>query len=265
VQVVILAALSQRVKAMGFYDIKVEGFHPYLHSYHVAYSNLQVYMFTNEHPTRRIDTRVSIPGQGRALVYDAFHDQVTELQSTQDQGRIAFQLRLSPYSEQVIVLGPGVDRLPIEQIIQAQVYGFNTDLVIPGPWKISIATSEQYPNFQEFGQKNSLGDMSVPGTLPAFSGTFRYETQFDWAQPVTSMLLDMGEVFEIGEVWLNGKRLGLRICPPYQFEVGNALKQGKNALVVEVTNTLVKAQPDFFSRYVQQEPSGLIGPVRLLY
>ena len=162
-------------------------------------------------------------------------------------------------------MGPGTKRFPIGPASLIQVDAFNKELVIPGPWTILTATSEQYPEFQEFGKLNNLSDMSALGVLPTFSGTFRYETQFEWTQPASSILLDLGEVFEIGEVWLNEQRLGLRICPPYQFEVGNALRQGRNVLVVEVTNTLVKAQPDFFSRFVQQEPSGLIGPIKLLF
>ena len=47
--------------------------------------------------------------------------------------------------------------------------------------------------------------------------------------------------------------------------IGKLLRAGANTLVVEVTNTLVKQQRDFFSRFAQQEPSGLLGPVRLLY
>jgi hypothetical protein len=58
---------------------------------------------------------------------------------------------------------------------------------------------------------------------------------------------------------------GVRICPPYHLSVGALLRPGANTLAIEVTNTLVKQQRDFLSRYAQQEPSGLLGPVRLLY
>ena len=52
---------------------------------------------------------------------------------------------------------------------------------------------------------------------------------------------------------------------PYRLAVGSLVHPGKNKLVIEVTNTLVKDQHDFLSRFAQQEPSGLLGPVRLLY
>ena len=44
------------------------------------------------------------------------------------------------------------------------------------------------------------------------------------------------------------------------------LIQKENELVVTVTNTLSKSvQNNMFDRYMAQEPSGLLGPVRLLY
>ena len=55
----------------------------------------------------------------------------------------------------------------------------------------------------------------------------------------------------------------VRVAPPYRFEVGPLLRAGTNTLTVEVTNTLVNAQPDFYSRYATVEPSGLLGPVRV--
>ena len=101
---------------------------------------------------------------------------------------------------------------------------------------------------------------------PAFSGTFRYETAFEWSAPDTAtVLLDLGQAYETVEVLVNGRPAGIRICPPYQLDVSRLVRPGPNALVVEVTNTLAKEQRrDFFSRFSPQEPSGLLGPVRLL-
>jgi hypothetical protein len=101
--------------------------------------------------------------------------------------------------------------------------------------------------------------------LPTFSGTFRYETSFEWTEEAQRILLDLGAVFETVEVTVNGQSAGTRICPPYQFDIGEFVHEGKNILTIEVTNTLVKEQRDFLSRFVQQEPSGLLGPVRLFY
>jgi hypothetical protein len=106
--------------------------------------------------------------------------------------------------------------------------------------------------------------MSRPGALPTFSGTFRYETAFAWAGSARDVTLDLGQVYETAQVWVNGQEAGVRICPPYRLAIGELLRPGGNDLVVEVTNTLVKQQRDFLSRFAPQEPSGMLGPVRLL-
>ena len=55
----------------------------------------------------------------------------------------------------------------------------------------------------------------------------------------------------------------MRIAPPYRFELKNLLIDGENTVTVEVRNTLGHAQRDHFSRFLIQEPIGLIGPLRL--
>ena len=67
----------------------------------------------------------------------------------------------------------------------------------------------------------------------------------------------------MAQVWLNGTLLGTRICRPYRFDATAALQPGENTLRIEETNTLVYAMKDDFSRYLSQDPAGLLGPVRL--
>jgi hypothetical protein len=102
------------------------------------------------------------------------------------------------------------------------------------------------------------------GKVTGFSGTFRYQRGFDGSQVGPNAILDLGEVYETAEVWVNGQRAGVRICPPYRLDISGLVQPGLNRLVVEVTNTLVKEQRDVLSRYASQEPRGLLGPVRLL-
>lgn len=112
-----------------------------------------------------------------------------------------------------------------------------------------------------------MTDLNQPDRLPAFSGTFRYEAQLEWtaAEGNGPVWLELGQVYETAQVWINGEEAGIRICPPYRLEVGGYLREGANAIAVEVTNTLVKQETDPFSRFAQLEPGGLLGPVRLVY
>jgi len=129
---------------------------------------------------------------------------------------------------------------------------------------MTVFPSGAYPHFREWGTRAALTNMSGPDCLPRFTGTFRYETEFEWGESANGALLELGEVYETAEVLLNGEHIGVRICPPYRLEIGDLLKKGINRLVIEVTNTLVKDQSDFLSSFAQQDPIGLIGPVRVI-
>lgn len=54
--------------------------------------------------------------------------------------------------------------------------------------------------------------------------------------PKGKIFLDLGEVAKVGEVWLNGKRLGITWAKPHRFDVTELLKPGENTIRVEVAN-----------------------------
>jgi hypothetical protein len=260
-----LAQLAHRVRELNFHEIEVEGTHPHLRYYHVAHPDLQVYLFSNENPHQTINTRISIPSIANGLVYDGFRNQVSILDFKKHENSIEFSLTLSPYESRAIVSGTGIDRWVAGLPAQKAKPEKQQEWTLRATWDVGIATSEQYPVFNPYQSISELSNLSAPARLPAFSGTFRYEAEFDWNKEIKSGFLDLGEVYETAEVWLNGQPCGLRICPPYRFEIDGLLRQGKNNLVIEVTNTLVKEQIEYFSRYAQQEPSGLLGPVRFIF
>ncbi|MEF8787623.1 MAG: glycosylhydrolase-like jelly roll fold domain-containing protein, partial [Planctomycetota bacterium] len=71
----------------------------------------------------------------------------------------------------------------------------------------------------------------------SFAGTARYELTFRMPEKDTEhWLLDLGRVCHSSRVTLNGKDLGTLITPPFRTRAGDALREGENRLVVEVTN-----------------------------
>jgi hypothetical protein len=256
-QVVALEALPRALRDLGCYEITAADEAPYLRYYHARHPGLDIFMLVNEHPHDPIETTLHLPLPGRALVYDPFANRLVAAAAREEGDGQRVALRLSPYESQILVIGAG-DVLAAEappELPEA--------LPIEGPWELATADAMGYPSFEPRAPLAELGDMSAPGLLPAFSGTFSYETSFDWPH-VGPADLDLGAVFETAEVWVNGERAGVRICPPYRLAIGGLLRRGANRLRVEVTNTLVKQHPDLFSRYAPQEPSGLLGPVRIL-
>jgi len=72
-------------------------------------------------------------------------------------------------------------------------------------------------------------------------------------------LLELGDVRETAWVFLNGKSAGSLLWPPYSLRVEQFLRPGRNELTLVVTNTMAnRLEPNPL-------PSGLLGPVRLVF
>ena len=122
-----------------------------------------------------------------------------------------------------------------------------------------------------------------------FAGTACYRTTFDLPAGIQAddWLLDLGEVRESARVRINGQDAGALIALPMRLRVGEHLHRGKNLLEIEVTNLSANRIRDLDRRgadwkimkdinlvtvHYQKiepaqwpiEPSGLLGPVRLL-
>lgn len=127
-----------------------------------------------------------------------------------------------------------------------------------------MATAKEYPQFSNNLELKTLENLAQPHLYPRFSGTLKYEIDFKSEELGIKSIIDLGEVYEVAEIWLNDENIGVRICPPYKFDVTKYLRKGTNHLKVEVTNTLVKDQQDFLSQLLIQEPTGLMGPVNII-
>jgi hypothetical protein len=81
----------------------------------------------------------------------------------------------------------------------------------------------------------------------------------------TEVLLDLGDVRTSAEVTVNGRLLGVRLAPPFVFDVTEAVQSGDNEIEIEVLNTLANYMSAGHSKYVYkgQTVSGLLGPVTL--
>ena len=109
---------------------------------------------------------------------------------------------------------------------------------------------------------SELFDVTAPDRLPDFSGEVRYRTTFEATDGFT--VLDLGEVGEVAEVWLNGVSLGVRINAPYKFSLLPALRKGENELEIKVIGNLAhRRHHDNYTRYVQIPPTGIVGEIAL--
>ena len=151
--------------------------------------------------------------------------------------------------------------------------------VLDGPWHISFQAGRGATSDAVFETLHSLSDSEEPG-IRYFSGTATYSKDFTVDNLDGQVILDLGEVYHIAEVIVNGKSVRTLWKVPYEVEITDYLKQGSNSLEIRVTNLwpnrligdarlpeserLTYTSFPFYSPEDSLQTSGLIGPVRIL-
>ncbi len=153
---------------------------------------------------------------------------------------------------------------------------------IDGPWEVTFDQGKQFGAvFPELASWTGSPDQRIR----YYSGIAAYTTEFEAPArtDVTRVLLDLGAVAEVADVWLNDHHLGISWCQPHRFDITSVLKPGKNMLRVEIANTwsnrltgdgitgekftrtnLVKANKNLVLwKDLPLKESGLLGPVKL--
>lgn len=134
---------------------------------------------------------------------------------------------------------------------------------ISGPWTWRVDARAQPPVPHRAAIPDALArreGSSLPleswnrHGLERFTGYVDYTAE--WTQPASrgGAVLDLGHVEHMAEVWVNGRRVGARLWPPYVFDVGAALRPGPNAVRVRVGNLMSNCMG-------QVREAGLFGPV----
>jgi len=154
---------------------------------------------------------------------------------------------------------------------------------IEGSWEVSFQPNLGAPVNSTFEKLASWSENTDSG-IKYFSGTGSYSKTIDaaesWFKSGEELWLDLGEVKNLAEVFVNGKSLGIVWKKPFRIDVSGAMKTGKNTLEVKVTNLWVNRligdeQPGvekkityttmpFYQANSPLLPSGLMGPVQIL-
>lgn len=110
-----------------------------------------------------------------------------------------------------------------------------------------------------------LGDWSKMGVLNNYSGGVRYRNSMMLTKQETEGMveIDLGRVIATAEVWVNGKKAGVCVAPPWRLDVTGLLQAGDNEIEVLVYNTLANHYQTIPSLYRGDPASGLFGPVSI--
>lgn len=250
-EVVALEQLAETLRNKGFFDISVTDYSPWLRSYHYQHTDGDIFMFHNESVDTAVITTLCLHKSGWLYNYDPF---INELRFQKHVLADEFIPLSLPDSGEVFWIVLGNELKDIRSLVK---YSHKSNLKTE--WRVSKSGAMDYPVFSD--EKTISGPLPNLDNIhfwPGFSGTFRYETTFDNSAS-SEVQLELTNVYEIAQVFINDINCGVRFNNPYLFDVTKSIVKGTNKLVIEVTNTLGTEQKDYLSQYRALQPSGFLG------
>lgn len=266
-ETVSLDGLADRILESGLADVKVTPVCPNLRVYHYCKEEEHCFFLFNEEKRSRLDFRINLPVKDPVFRFDVMNNRLFR----QDSSEGCVSLSLEAGESALLTTDCGTSfSCPEEPFRDGRKQKLSLG------WRISLADVRTYPNAVLYREGAPLLDINGPDELPSFSGTIRYEADFQAddedggesgsrTADSTRAQIHLLQVYEIAEVWLNGEYAGYALGAPYRFDVTGLLRPGRNHLVIEVTNTLAKQVADYSSAIVPQEPGGLLADPELIY
>jgi hypothetical protein len=216
-----------------------------LRFYHVTRENKDIYLFSNDDIMSTVNAKIKFEQDGKCLIYDPWDNKLYQTK-TQDS---ELDLQIEKGNMLFVIFG--------EEIPNSTPYLTKEAERKTLPLLFDIEIKEECEeNYRKIAEKSQPFDISAPDKFPSFSGYIRYTATFDSVKDFT--VLDLGEVGEVAEVYLNGKSLGTRINAPYKFTMLGALKEKNNHLEIIVTSNLGHRRRDFLSTFIQIPPTGIV-------
>ena len=111
-------------------------------------------------------------------------------------------------------------------------------LTLDGPWQVEFPEGWGAPRTTTFAKLQSWTASNHDG-IRFFSGIATYRKSFEVSELMAKrnrLFLELGDLAEVAEVSLNGKRLGLSWLPPYRIEISGAVHPGANQVEIRVAN-----------------------------
>ena len=249
-----LADVAAALAGAGLQTVVTDTPQPWLRALRYERAGETYVMLVNEHPRERIGCTVSLPSGERLCG--------TCLDLLNGTEPVAFDgtLELAPAESCIVVLGTG-DEVELDGRVNTNA----DDAVchsIDSPWTVALSPAGGNGTFGEPQKLKHLCDLTSE-LFAGTCGTYRYRTSFELVADLAHTVIDLGDVYEVATLTLDGRPLGTRICPPYRFAT-SPLTVGAHELIIDVINTLDHAIPDIFALTEPITPSGILGPIVLL-
>ncbi|WP_308199396.1 glycosylhydrolase-like jelly roll fold domain-containing protein [Chitinophaga sedimenti] len=156
------------------------------------------------------------------------------------------------------------------------------ELPLNAPWQVSFSKAWGGPENIVFDRLISWPDHTNDG-IKYYAGTavYRQRVNLTAAQLKSKVWLDLGAVYNIAEVHINGRDAGVWWAPPFTGDISAYVKEGGNELEIKIVNLwpnriigdqllpedkrFTKTNVKKFGKDYPLRKSGLLGPVRLRF
>lgn len=234
-----------------------------------------LYFVANQGVSQDITGQFRVTGK-KPMRWDAVTGEISPLSYRISGDITEVDLSFEDYQSYFVVFGEPTTVSEFT-VSPAQVHTVKT---IANNWQVDFQENRGASQNLQLTDLQDLSHHDNPG-VRYFSGISQYATEFSLTSDdmAGELLLDLGEVGDVAEVFVNGKNAGIAWKKPYQLPIEEFAQEGINSLEVRVANLWVNrligdqqpnANPITYTAiktYLPSaplRPSGLIGPVSIL-
>ena len=257
-------SVAERLRADGLAQVQLSSANRDLRVLHVTGKN-EIFMLVNEGKKDWRGT-VTLPASGACYGYNAWLNRLETLACLSEGNNCRVTVSFPPLNSIVIVFDEPARGIPLYAPWRKR----GKCVSLNDGWVRTMCRSIEYPDF------SAAEDVSLPdradAQYPKFSGFYRYEREIFCERTPGKALMEITDAHEGVELIINGMRAGIRIAPPFLYDVTGYLHEGTNVVAIEVATTPereLSSLPDPTRMFlglgekVVTTPSGLDGKVNL--
>ncbi|MGM1427633.1 glycosyl hydrolase [Sphingobacterium lactis] len=237
---------------------------------HRTTKNSEIYFIANQDTTSR-EVNLSVRSKKEyAYLYDAVSDEIQPITYISKNDRAALKLRLDPSQSKFILFS--------DVLIDAPIWKKQKSEIIKGEWTLKL---KDVPHQDLKMDTPRYWTTFSDSDIKYHAGEGNYALNFTMKKPHAGerILLSLTALESMAEIWLNGKQVGVIWTNPFEIDVTEFLREGRNMLEIKVFNTwgnrfwyetqnpdikVKKMETPAPSKYLKGFlPAGLNGPVSL--
>lgn len=231
-------------------DILLNKNNPYLRVSHILKNGVDFYILINEGETE-IEGQISVRNKGYFEIWDSWNGTIDQLKLNKiNEEYSTFHLKLK--RRESVIISVNKDKSPV--------------LVCDSDYKISVKTVEicnEWVVYNDVLKEKRVIKTFKPWSdfedLKYFSGEVNYESHISIPKEFSfkKVKLDLGDVFEMAELYIDDQLVGIKMWNPYEFDITEFIANENIKITIKVTNSIAPSVAKY------EVKSGMIGPIKM--